>query len=514
MSKLRAAAFVALVVVCLTGCFEVDQEYTLNPDGSGKVVHRLTQPDLLGQGEAGLKQLVEQQLSEAAGVDAWSDVTVESIDGSLQFEGTAYFSDLNELRLGGGGMNFRWDPRAGRLYLATDEQSAGTPLPSEQIGEAVSEARSEWKKVRPMLQGLLGSLRWHAAFNLPAEVSSASSFDRPSPRRVEIGIEGEKYFEILDSLMTDDEALRSLAASGSLESIGPEGESLPAAIVPLLFGGEAVEVMTTRGGKAQFDYAAEVAAADDAREVMMASLPVDAPRPLAPAAEGGSFQELSVVQVSFVIDAEQAWSEEGATVSVVGRLPGSVLSVEEGELLEAVSDDGQILLPEDEWRRSISASLDSNDPTLAKFDVHLQLPSTKARGFKSIAGKIHYLSSSEPDSEVELFRGIRDGGEGLALGARISAIEEGYSEGTEHLTIDVDVPREEIGELIFHDARGRAVDAQLVSTSWNDESTSLVYAYEGQFPRDGRVLAKVRKGIKRYEIPFRLSNLDLTGRPR
>ena len=40
-NKLSVAACLSLAIL-LTGCFDTKQEYTLNPDGSGKVVHEST----------------------------------------------------------------------------------------------------------------------------------------------------------------------------------------------------------------------------------------------------------------------------------------------------------------------------------------------------------------------------------------------------------------------------------------------------------------------------------------
>jgi hypothetical protein len=60
----------------LAGCFETKQEFTLNPDGSGKVVHESKFQTMdLSDGKRGsdkqMKAAVAEIINEAKGVDAW-----------------------------------------------------------------------------------------------------------------------------------------------------------------------------------------------------------------------------------------------------------------------------------------------------------------------------------------------------------------------------------------------------------------------------------------------------------
>ena len=72
--------WILLVVACLAiaGCIEEKSEYTINPDGSGKVVHEyILVPSsfnmMAGQTtdpESQLKENVRQTLEDSVGVDA------------------------------------------------------------------------------------------------------------------------------------------------------------------------------------------------------------------------------------------------------------------------------------------------------------------------------------------------------------------------------------------------------------------------------------------------------------
>ena len=91
-------------LILLSGCFETKQEFTLNPDGSGKVVHESTfqTMDITGGGqrdaERQMKAAVAEVISQSKGVEAWRDVSYEiGDDGRIAFRGTAYFRNLSEL---------------------------------------------------------------------------------------------------------------------------------------------------------------------------------------------------------------------------------------------------------------------------------------------------------------------------------------------------------------------------------------------------------------------------------
>jgi hypothetical protein len=146
--------------VAVTGCVETKDEITVNPDGSGKVVHELTfQPmdlggmmggEMMGEmtgamgeiagdmtgamgemtGDMGnmtaemgemmskmmdgessdpqaqLRESVKEILSQSSGVDTWEDISYKlTDDGRTYFKGTAYFPDINNLSLHNAGFD-------------------------------------------------------------------------------------------------------------------------------------------------------------------------------------------------------------------------------------------------------------------------------------------------------------------------------------------------------------------------------------------------------------------------
>ena len=162
----------ALLIICavaLAGCVETKDEYIINPDGSGKVVHEVTMqsmdfggmlggmgnmssmeneselpmemdndsfritegepPSDIGFGsnpllgtdneppegmfgsqpsdpQANLKKQVKEILEGSQGVDTWKDVSYNlTSDGRIHFKGTAYFPDINKLSFQNGGFS-------------------------------------------------------------------------------------------------------------------------------------------------------------------------------------------------------------------------------------------------------------------------------------------------------------------------------------------------------------------------------------------------------------------------
>ena len=514
MRRNYVLALLTAALLCLTGCFEVEQEFTLNPDGSGKVVHQVKQPDVMGQGEAGLKNVLESHMN-SEGVDSWSDVSVEiTDDGSFLFTGTAYFSDLNELELENG-LEFSWLPAEEGGYRLELQMAESTPTEEvateQEIEESVKKAKTEWKQMKPMMQGFMSSFQWKSTFHLPGRVVRNSSFEMTGPSTVEFAMSGDRYFEVIEAMMTDEEFLEKQAREGKLG--GMDDDEIPPELMERLFGAAGAYAVTTSSVDSQFDYQAAVAEAEAGFGEMMASLAVEPPKEIVPPAAGGDFESVGVISTAYVTDGERAWSQEGATLSIAGKLPGAVITAEEGVLKTAVADDGTDLLPAEEWDRELRVSLDSEDPTMVTFDVVTQLPPQGAEGFREVSGVIFYKSSSGPDEEVELFSGIEPNSESATYGARIMEIEPGFSDGTENLTIEIGLPREEIAEVVFIDPSGSTLEVSNTSTSWGGDSTTRTYTIEGTFPEDGKVAVKVRKDLKTYEIPFEITNIDLTGRP-
>ena len=117
MNRFRLVAL-GLLCIAITGCVEGEVTYTVNPDGSAKVlvdVVTVMPPTLFGggggpggkkPGEETLDDLRRQairQTLEMTGVAAWKDVSAEFLpNGKLKFVGTAYVKRTEDFAAKGG----------------------------------------------------------------------------------------------------------------------------------------------------------------------------------------------------------------------------------------------------------------------------------------------------------------------------------------------------------------------------------------------------------------------------
>ncbi len=140
----------------LAACIDVDETYTLNPDGSGKVsftlVYKPMNPFEKEKDPARqLKKAVQEEMDKAQGVDAWKDISYERLeDGRFKIQATAYFKDLTQLKLHKGGakmppLTATIDQGVLKIQIQPQEREEAAkpePLSDEEVAKRVKEAKS------------------------------------------------------------------------------------------------------------------------------------------------------------------------------------------------------------------------------------------------------------------------------------------------------------------------------------------------------------------------------------
>ena len=128
-----ALAFPALI---LASCVQSDSAYSLNPDGSGKVVHQIKMTKQAGNwtDEDPARTFALGFIRGTRGVDAWDDVHYRMTDRgeAVEFRGTAYFRDINEVSLG----SFLKDVDAAKTSTRMEVTVNGVPVQREDGDEA------------------------------------------------------------------------------------------------------------------------------------------------------------------------------------------------------------------------------------------------------------------------------------------------------------------------------------------------------------------------------------------
>jgi len=292
LKRLAAASLMAALALFSTGCVEGELLYTLNPDGSGKVVIDAVMPataNFFGAGagdrsappdqqlEKLRKNLAKQIIQDSRGVDAWENVSVAfQKDGRVRFKGTAYFPDAAKLKIKTIPVPTPvLDKQAGKLRLTVktdddkpapkrDDEKKLDPrkLTGKQLDAYVLLQRVKYQQGKGIMQAFLTGMTINAAFQLPGEVSNVQKgFQRGEENSVKLRLSGKAILAEMDRIMTksDKELKAYVKEHGEILSSG--SSPLPKDLSPLFesLSNASADVADPKGPL--FDYSAAVSKA-------------------------------------------------------------------------------------------------------------------------------------------------------------------------------------------------------------------------------------------------------------
>jgi len=280
---------VCVLALCLsaTGCLELMQGYTLNPDGSGKVVLDTVSParkqldpqNKEQKPEEVIRQTIEERLSKGKGIEAWSDITCElTQDGKVHFRGTAYFADVNQLdpNDSGGGGTISWKKQGNAMVLTMQNNTAkpeGGPqaaLTDAQIEEKLKQEKIQFQQMKPLIGGMLTGMKVQITAKLPGVIAESNIFEAKGDTAT-LTMTGQQMIAAMEKVNARDELLRAKIKAGP-------GKGEDDFMFEQIFGkkGPAM-VKVTGASKPQFDYKAEVAKAKAGEAAMYMKLGVTPP---------------------------------------------------------------------------------------------------------------------------------------------------------------------------------------------------------------------------------------------
>src|SRR6185436_757414 len=112
-----------------------------------------------------LKQNVRETLEKSEGVDGWADlVAALRDDGKMSFTATAYFKDVEQLKLHVMGISsnsselvFRKEAGGISVEMVADKKDAKPPTPPEKMTEEeikarMKEERAKYQQSKPMME--------------------------------------------------------------------------------------------------------------------------------------------------------------------------------------------------------------------------------------------------------------------------------------------------------------------------------------------------------------------------
>ncbi len=278
MRKLLVLGTLLAAAAAFVGCIETKQDFTLNPDGSGKVVVDLLMQDMAAMfggpdqpdPELTLKQAVRGILDRTAGLDAWSDVTFDrAADGRIHFHGTAYFKDFSKFTLSAGkfqSVSWAKDDQGGMTLKVENNQNQDkkpegatppAPMTDEQVNERMQTERAKFQQMRPMMEMMLGKVRIDLTFWLPGTVAEVNNLQKGANGSVRMVLEGARMLQVMDELVADDNFLRETIKAGG--QIGAGGGRMGQAANEKMFGSKGpIKVRVNGDLKPLFNYDAEV----------------------------------------------------------------------------------------------------------------------------------------------------------------------------------------------------------------------------------------------------------------
>jgi hypothetical protein len=536
-------AWILLVVgvAVIAGCVEEKKEYTINPDGSGKVNCDIVfAPFNLNfdggedaSSESQVKEAVEKILDDSEGVDAWQNISFELTDeGKIHFIGTAYFADINKVKIKSGGFNsnqstiFSRDG-AGRITIEikgdSDSEDSGEKdkeaekLTEAEVSQKVKEMRLQYNKSKPMMLGMLGTLKSEMVFHLPGRIEEVSNFTKVDDSTVKLTVEGAKMLAAMDKMMADDKLLAEQVRTGKNPMQSGPGDELRGN--EMLYGQRAPVRVVAVGGKELFDYKAEVATAKANYKAMLKGLGFgETMATVVATGEAGSVVVGGVRLIRYT-DKDRGIRpfnyDKGYTISLVMELPEPDMEITIGRVEKATADTGQDLLPKKEWDRKISWPKLTKDGKGVKFEVKLLLPGDNVKGLAELSGSFDFLKSTGA-KEVDLgMMDFKDGSQSKVEGFSISSVKTNrWDKDNEYMQLKVDLLLGAFKGAKFYGENGEELKVSKAGTSSSmGRLMSIGFRTKGSFPERGRIVLETLKDVSKHRIGFKLSNVSLLGVP-
>ncbi len=535
MQNISRRIIVISLLCIFAGCIQTKEEYTLNPDGSGKVVYESTLPlmstmmtDEVPDPQDQAREEVGKILKNSQGVDVWKDVNYKVTEkGSLFFKGTAYFQKHSALKIGGSMKSesskvvFEKLPKGGmELRLvekkAEEKESSAGELSDEELAKKVKAEKAKFQQSKGMLMAILTELRIEKIFHLPGQLNEVNVFKKDNDSNtVSILYEGGKMLQALDELAKTDEWWRKQALSGrGIVKEGPPMDDLHEKLFGV--GGQA---RTTLKGelKPLFDYENEVVSAKNMYPSMRERLGLSTVPKRLPAAEGGSFKSLRIGGVRLVRESNQKNCvrpfnyDKGYTISIIGELPGSVLKVKNVQILKAIADNGEDLRKKNSFHMFPQLS---EDKGTVIFDLNLRVPGDNVKSLKEVSGEIGYVVARGTKTVDLGTLKLKTGSKGLTLDVEISSIKENqWNKGSYELSLKLTTDNENIKRVRFMDANDIDLEVEKAGHMQMNKNLTLTFRYDKEFPSDAHIIVEMYDKVQEYTIPYKLENISLLGLP-
>jgi len=468
MTKRAMVVSLALSLGLLAGCIQVRDEYTLNPDGSGKVkVDRLEPAAMNMMGgskdlnpEAEALKVAKKLVEKTKGVEAWKDVTWKiAEDGRVRVTGTAYFKDINALAFsskegrtslekpGDGRMVLRFGKQGAKPKTATKTEPA--KLSDEELKRKVLVEKVKWQQGRGMMVATMSGMLMESTYNLPGKVEKTSCFKKLGAGKVRFTIKGDDFIKTLDRLTADEKFWKAQAAGSNRGSL--KDFQVPEALKMLYGSTEPPCVEVSGAVKPLFNYAEEVAAARKGMPDLVKKLGAKPPSGTGgtgsdpepePAKAGDGLVKVWITSINQTLAADLPkdkglWPPKATCeIQVIGQLPGKVIKIEDGKLEKAVADnDGSMMPAKSFYQKTQGAYLQGTKKDFVKFSLRLGPLPEGAKAIKEASGHlVYYVGSGSKKTDLGEIKLEKDAS-GKVLGAKVTRRSKNFGSVTLELAI-------------------------------------------------------------------------------
>ncbi len=539
MRCLAECLVASAVMLCIAGCVNTEEHFTINGDGSGKVRLRVEfEPAGMMSDEPYDKMLPMEAagiLTRAKGVAAWKDVSFKwSDNGLILFEGTAYFPDATKFAIPDVQfVNLSWKfLHDGTSRLVVDDFLAGMKpeltKPGEMSGAEmkaeIARQRAGYPENRRMLLSVGRRGRLALSFDLPGEVMSLANLEPGGEEGVDARLEltTQDLVDALDALVKSDAWMEKQVRAGYdlSENVPGEDDELRAKLLGAPGPATALVEASPRDDPV-FPYLKEVAEAQAGYREMVVALGL-APWLPEPADEGKVQAHYEGAQFT-VENQALAWlysivPPARAHVSLSLVLPGEVAAVKDVVITAAVTDSGEDILPAAEQDRHMAQWFINREHTQAYCSFALNVPTKKTYGLARLAGKVTYTTAKDPHNVNLGFDSFEVGSKGKALGAEVTMAgpAERWTGWTgDEVVIRVDVPQDRIMSATVAGVDGKMVFAlvRLHPVVNEADKATFVHILTGDWQEDGRIILRVYDTVEQHEAPFELTNVTWQGQP-
>lgn len=529
-------AFIILAVF-VSGCHEVKRHYVINPDLSGKVEiysktsidpffqlsSRSKQPD-----SEKIKQAVKSILDNTIGIDTWKDIQWNVNDeGKLEFKGTAYFKDFNTLNLDTSITSsnkliltndknkhiLQWKQVGNNVH---DDSAKAIPLTGEALEKQIKIEKAKFKASFGMLSSILNGFKEEEIFSLPGEKQSVKGF-KMDGNKVVLSIIGEDVLSAINKLAQDDNFWHKATASGEMQLTKDAPADLQLQVFGALLPFEAIY----SGGKNQFDYQSELAAGKSNYPALLETLGiVEKSKPITVATSGYSkFKSIRVGGLTQIFESDPERGirpnsqDKGYILYLIAEWKGAVHKVDEVIISEAVTDDGQNLLPDESLSSFVQLPQLSDDKAAVVFPAVLKIPGSQSKTLKKLSGKVSFTIVSEAKSHDSGLIKLAVGSKTNELGMEITKANK--SEDTANyysIAFKLNINSNLLTSIKFYDDKKNTIESIGSGTSCVNNDCEIEYNFEGEMPKKIGIIVDAYDQIQKLSTPFTIENLPINGK--